>query len=405
MVPFGSMQPAQGHTLQSHEICWDRTINWVDFFDLFLVKPPTNWTIPIGILLSLACKPEIRDPPQSLRLCNAQVPGQTRGGWVDKKPKDTGFNVAKWLAGIFPDHQVYEDSFDKIIGLPWGFAFFDTQFPLIITTARDLIVQEVHDGATHFTHPSIFEFPSLRDRSVSSLDGQEVVNLPIGTNYIDTTLGNEKSVATGADETLFPVGGHKINRKAEGVRSDQANQFVSVIDIFPPKINVTKPVVIVEANTHWGFDPRLDLSELGEIFVDDECDPNPVLKWDGPDHILLEIIEPDNNVTNAWFAQDDGYDEYDYPESLSDVVTELLENSGRHDLLAADTKDLVVQVNQRVGESGLVKSALDSRLKLDKKIAEQDQIFKTKTVFSPSIIARSSGLGSAISKTSGGSMS
>ena len=137
--------------------------------------------------------------------------------------------------------------------------------------------------------------------------------------------------------------------------------------------------MVVEANAHWGFDPRLNLSELGEITVEDECDPNPVLKWDGPDHILLEIIEPDNNVTNAWFAQDDGYDEYDYPESLSDVVTELLENSGRHDLLAADTKDLVVQVNQRVGESGLVKAALDSRLKLDDKIAKQDQIFKTKT--------------------------
>jgi len=377
MFPFSQITPAEAHTLQSHEICWDRTINWGDFVEFLFLEPPKSWTIPIGILLSLACQPQITNSPQSLRLCTTQVSGRETGGWVDKIQTDEGFNIGLWLSGLAFQHQEFEDSFDQIVGIPWGWPFLDTQVPLIFVTATELIAQEAHDGATYFTHPSIFEFPGLQDRSIISSD-RKVFQLNPGTQYTSSIGGTEEQETAGQDEIFFPVGGHKIKRTAKGVRSDSADQFISVLDIFPPKITLEKPVVIVEANTHWGFDPRLDLEELGQVTVEDECDPNPVLKWDGPDHILLEIIEPNNNVTNAWFVQDDGYYEYGFPDSVRMGIEEILKKNGRHDLLAEDTEDLLSRLNKGTDVGTLLKVAIDSKLAFDKKIKVQNQIIKTK---------------------------
>ena len=327
-------QMAMGHESAWHDFCWDQTLNAFDFLP-DLIPPLFPWlkaaavilAVLLGIVLSLACNPQIVPPTDRniLLECNTNsVNGEPKAGFIafnGNAGKNTGaqkitaddLSLTNPKPGIPTVGQFKSDAFvtdDSGNQARVGFGiihFVESVVPLLLILGPTLI-EKAFGGLSFIAGlllGAIFGFFDYKFFMTT-------VHAP-NDGHAAHPVARVKEVTVSNQPTAFyKLGDNQITYSmvsTVGSRDSTPYRF-NVVDVDDPQLEFQHNPVRLEANAHFGFDvDSISISELGIITGVDVCDPFPKVTYHGQSYYPLTIIEPEQLAT--WRVTEHTYEAWE----------------------------------------------------------------------------------------------
>ena len=349
------IQIADGHTSGWHGFCFDQTMTALDWLPDTVSWLGPWWkllaglvAIAVGILLSLACPPQLAPPPDNVSslACNSnQVqrvnqngiiiktllkhPGQkqiTEFGSFWVTPGFDGSSVLKKMGGFervtaideVKDLPVITKGVSKV-GFPvvGSFITFAGTHPLnVIYHVNSILPWADAQGGLWLSLFAVGPLKAFINGIGPFLDflfgvfsyTTVIAQSDPTAGHVAHPMGWNLNIAV-QNVDSFPLGDNKIKYRTTNneFTKDTAYYRFNVYDIDIPTIEFEEQTRMVEANAHWGFklNPKT-IPQLGTVTPLDGCDPFPKLTPPPNDFLYLTLIIPKQNVT--WGVTEHTYD-------------------------------------------------------------------------------------------------
>ncbi len=312
------------------EFCWDQTIGFFSFlidiakglswlFGPWLIVLAVVVAFGLGIIFSLTCPPNLVAPPMDTTMifleCNAPRTWVATGTpkILEQSTQQDGnpfLIVGKFSSSLEYDFQQGGTSFNRKEVLP------DVQ----IVNGFIPFMMIILSG---FLADLIGGIPGLKQLA------KVVLNLIVGILFgvfdykfffsIDPNVRGDghithpttsiRSITANSDFKNFNLGFNKVTFEGKARNfgtTDTDAVYVNVVDTFLPIIEFDKKVVILEANSHFGWTKDAEsTNELGGVRVIDTCNPDLIPTYLGQNfYPLTEIAGPQRTY---WTASDKSY--------------------------------------------------------------------------------------------------